>query len=269
MRDLLLPVLWLAAASPARRRGGLRARRGADRRRRRSVPGLGGLVVLLAFAPAAWLAVALGGSLLWLWAAFAVAFMGGRAVVLVSRASGDHWLRAGPLTRAGARRTRPVPAPRLCPCRRCRRSRWAWSSCSGRRRSRIRTRLHLRRAARSPRLGAGAPRGPRSARPPGRGGARLGRLGGAPGERPASGFPQVFEALLPDHDPVGAASIRWFFFLPQAVFCLLLAHGIGRAGARPAAPRRLRRRTVRGAHLGRRARWSCSHRSPTGSTTRG
>ena len=39
-----------------------------------------GLVVLLVFAPAAWAAVAGPGTLTWLWVAFGVAFMGGRAV---------------------------------------------------------------------------------------------------------------------------------------------------------------------------------------------
>lgn len=54
-----------------------------------------GLVVLAAFAPAAWLAVSAGGTLVWLWIAFAVAFMGGRGVVLVRRASTDAWMRLG------------------------------------------------------------------------------------------------------------------------------------------------------------------------------
>jgi Na+-driven multidrug efflux pump len=55
-----------------------------------------GLAVLAAFAPAAWLAVTAGGTLTWLWVAFAVAFMGGRAVVLLARERGDAWLRLGP-----------------------------------------------------------------------------------------------------------------------------------------------------------------------------
>jgi putative MATE family efflux protein len=54
-----------------------------------------GLVVLAAFAPAAWVAVSAGGSLVWLWVAFAVAFMGGRAVVLVARERTPHWMRVG------------------------------------------------------------------------------------------------------------------------------------------------------------------------------
>ena len=54
-----------------------------------------GLVVLVLFAPAAWLAVAAGGTLTWLWAAFGTAFMGGRAVVLLSRARGNAWMRLG------------------------------------------------------------------------------------------------------------------------------------------------------------------------------
>lgn len=53
-----------------------------------------GLLVLLLFAPAAWLAVTLGG-LTGLWIAFAAVFMGGRGVVLVLRARGDAWMRLG------------------------------------------------------------------------------------------------------------------------------------------------------------------------------
>jgi putative MATE family efflux protein len=54
-----------------------------------------GLVVLIGFAPAAWLAVSVGGTLAWLWLAFGVAFMGGRGVVLLARATGDDWMRLG------------------------------------------------------------------------------------------------------------------------------------------------------------------------------
>jgi Na+-driven multidrug efflux pump len=54
-----------------------------------------GLAVLVVFAPAAALAVAGPGTLVWLWVAFGVAFMGGRAVVLVARARGEAWLRVG------------------------------------------------------------------------------------------------------------------------------------------------------------------------------
>jgi putative MATE family efflux protein len=54
-----------------------------------------GLVVLVLFAPAAWVAVAAGGTLTWLWIAFGTAFMGGRAVVLLSRAAGSAWMRLG------------------------------------------------------------------------------------------------------------------------------------------------------------------------------
>ena len=54
-----------------------------------------GLVVLVGFAPAAWLAVSVGGTLVWLWLAFGVAFMGGRGVVLLARAAGDDWMRLG------------------------------------------------------------------------------------------------------------------------------------------------------------------------------
>lgn len=54
-----------------------------------------GLLVLAVFAPFAWAAVGWVGSLGWLWAAFAVAFMGGRCVVLVARARGRTWMRLG------------------------------------------------------------------------------------------------------------------------------------------------------------------------------
>jgi putative MATE family efflux protein len=48
-------------------------------------------IVLAAFAPAAAWAVA-AGDLTWLWVAFAVAFMGGRCVLLLARQRGDAWL---------------------------------------------------------------------------------------------------------------------------------------------------------------------------------
>ncbi len=51
------------------------------------------LVTLLLFAPAAWLVSERG--LTWLWAAFALCFMGGRAVTLLLRARGDAWMRLG------------------------------------------------------------------------------------------------------------------------------------------------------------------------------
>ncbi|MET0997992.1 MAG: MATE family efflux transporter [Marmoricola sp.] len=51
------------------------------------------LVTLLLFAPVAWLVGDSG--LTWLWAAFAVCFMGGRAVTLLLRARGDRWMRLG------------------------------------------------------------------------------------------------------------------------------------------------------------------------------
>ncbi|MCZ4499421.1 MAG: family efflux transporter [Marmoricola sp.] len=54
-----------------------------------------GVLVLLAFAPAAWWATAGGGTLVWLWAAFAVAFMGGRCVVLVARERTTAWMTVG------------------------------------------------------------------------------------------------------------------------------------------------------------------------------
>lgn len=51
-----------------------------------------GLAVLLVFAPAAWVAIAWGGSLLWLWVAFVSAFMGGRCVVLLARERTTAWM---------------------------------------------------------------------------------------------------------------------------------------------------------------------------------
>jgi putative MATE family efflux protein len=51
------------------------------------------LVTLALFAPAAWLVSDRG--LTWLWGAFAVCFMGGRAVTLLLRARGDAWMRLG------------------------------------------------------------------------------------------------------------------------------------------------------------------------------
>ncbi|MGO4254855.1 MATE family efflux transporter [Marmoricola sp. RAF53] len=54
-----------------------------------------GLLVLVAFAPAAWLAVAVADSSTWLWVAFATTFMGGRAVVLLARERTDAWMTVG------------------------------------------------------------------------------------------------------------------------------------------------------------------------------
>lgn len=51
-----------------------------------------GLLVLVVFAPAAWMAVAWGGTLVWLWVAFVVAFMGGRCIVLVARERTGAWM---------------------------------------------------------------------------------------------------------------------------------------------------------------------------------
>lgn len=54
-----------------------------------------GLLVLVVFAPAAWIAIASGGTLVWLWIAFAVAFMGGRCVVLLARERSNAWMTVG------------------------------------------------------------------------------------------------------------------------------------------------------------------------------
>ncbi|HLN78055.1 MAG TPA: MATE family efflux transporter [Nocardioidaceae bacterium] len=63
----------------------------------------GGLVVLVVFAPVA-LAVALmldeaSAGLAWLWVAFGVLFMGGRAAVLLHRARGTAWMTTGATVR--------------------------------------------------------------------------------------------------------------------------------------------------------------------------
>lgn len=55
----------------------------------------GGLLVLLVYAPVALLAAGVLGSLVWLWAAFGLVFMGMRCIVLVHRARGDAWMVTG------------------------------------------------------------------------------------------------------------------------------------------------------------------------------
>jgi putative MATE family efflux protein len=54
-----------------------------------------GALVLLVFAPAAWWAIAGGGTLVWLWTAFVIAFMGGRCVVLLARERTATWMTVG------------------------------------------------------------------------------------------------------------------------------------------------------------------------------
>lgn len=54
-----------------------------------------GLLVLVLFAPAAWFALSVGGTLVWLWVAFVVAFMGGRALVLLARERTTAWMTVG------------------------------------------------------------------------------------------------------------------------------------------------------------------------------
>jgi Na+-driven multidrug efflux pump len=60
---------------------------------------VGGVLVTALFVPLALAAVALAPSgapaLLWLWVAFGVGFIGGRAVILVRRARGDRWMVTG------------------------------------------------------------------------------------------------------------------------------------------------------------------------------
>ena len=59
----------------------------------------GGVAVLAAFAPLAYLAVRFapdaGPPLVWLWVAFGIGFMGSRAVVLLHRARSDIWMVTG------------------------------------------------------------------------------------------------------------------------------------------------------------------------------
>ncbi|RNL60714.1 hypothetical protein EFK50_20630 [Nocardioides marmoriginsengisoli] len=50
-------------------------------------------------------------------------------------------------------------------------------------------------------------------------------------------IPPVFERLLPA-DQVAEASIKWAFFLPQALFCLVLVRLIGTAGLEQEPPDR-------------------------------
>lgn len=54
-----------------------------------------GVAVLVAYAPAALLAGSLGGSVVAVWAAFALVFLGSRAVLLLARARDDAWLVTG------------------------------------------------------------------------------------------------------------------------------------------------------------------------------
>ena len=83
-------------ARPADGRGGVRARRGADRRRRRHATWPGR-------APPCWSPTrrwcwwprSAGGGLVWVWVVFAGVFMGARFVALVGRARGDRWLVTG------------------------------------------------------------------------------------------------------------------------------------------------------------------------------
>ncbi|PVG84154.1 MATE family efflux transporter [Nocardioides gansuensis] len=62
-----------------------------------------GLAVLAAYAPVVLLAAILGGSIVWVWVAMQVAFIGSRAVLLTLRARGDAWLVTGTATRARRR----------------------------------------------------------------------------------------------------------------------------------------------------------------------
>ncbi len=54
-----------------------------------------GTLVLVVYAPVVLVLAALGGSLVWVWVAFASTFMGARLVVLLLRARGDRWLVTG------------------------------------------------------------------------------------------------------------------------------------------------------------------------------
>jgi len=55
----------------------------------------GGVLVLLAYAPAALVGVLVGGGLLAVWVIFSALFMGARLVILLRRARGDAWLVTG------------------------------------------------------------------------------------------------------------------------------------------------------------------------------
>ncbi|MFC5176309.1 MATE family efflux transporter [Nocardioides taihuensis] len=55
----------------------------------------GGVLTVVAYAPALLLAVTLGGGVVAVWAVFAFVFMGARLVVLVHRVRGDAWLVTG------------------------------------------------------------------------------------------------------------------------------------------------------------------------------
>jgi Na+-driven multidrug efflux pump len=57
-----------------------------------------GLVVLLVYTPAAFVAAYVTGGLVAVWVAFAAVFMGARFVVLTRRARGDQWMVTGVLT---------------------------------------------------------------------------------------------------------------------------------------------------------------------------
>ena len=96
VRDLLVPVLLVAALGQPVAGRRVRPRRRADRRRRRPLPRLGG-------AGRRWSSTrrwpcsppALAAGLVAVWVAFSVVFMGARLVVLVHRARGDAWLVTG------------------------------------------------------------------------------------------------------------------------------------------------------------------------------
>jgi Na+-driven multidrug efflux pump len=95
VRDLLVPVLLVAAlfqplAGVVFVLDGVLIGAGDGR-----YLAWGGIVVLVVFAPLAWLAVTAGDSLVWLWAAFGVGFIGSRCVVLVHRSRTDGWLVTG------------------------------------------------------------------------------------------------------------------------------------------------------------------------------
>ena len=99
VRDLLLPVLLVAAvfqpvAGVVFVLDGVLIGAGDGR-----YLAWGGTVVLAVFAPLAWAALRYAPdgapTLVWLWGAFGVGFMAGRAVVLVRRARGTVWMVAG------------------------------------------------------------------------------------------------------------------------------------------------------------------------------
>ena len=96
VQALLVPVLLVAALGQPVAGRGLRAGRGADRCRRRSLPGPRRAGRPGRLRPGRRSACALASvGLVGVWVAFCAVFMGARLVVLLHRARGDAWLVTG------------------------------------------------------------------------------------------------------------------------------------------------------------------------------